>query len=355
MAFPTPMAIGLASAAFAADVPPETVAAMDHVLLLETGSTMCAGAHLGDGVVATAYHCVAAGGRVRVTDRDGGYAVGRVRGVDRSRDLAIVYVDGLSGDGIDVASTPPALGEGIAVLGHPLASDLPAGFYTDTLRFSLAEGVVSAVGTEALQVTAPLNPGNSGGPLVDGEGRLVGVVSRRLGGQGLGFAGRPDGLESLVDGRMSPVGGTVAVELGVVAMQDGTVAVGPRLELAARDRVVVEGSLNLPLSARWTAVRFGDVAFLRGQVHGGLRQRIGRGAWTMRLDGWGGVAWLERLVAPENQPIGFDVEHAAVPVVGGAARIRNVGFELGYGLGPDGRDAGWAGLVVRTPGVFTVW
>jgi hypothetical protein len=243
----------------------------------------------------------------------------------------------------------------VAALGHPLSSDRPSGFYTGTLRFSLADGVVSAVGTEALQITAPLNPGNSGGPVVDADGRLVGVVSRRLGGQGLGFAGRVDDLEALADGRMSPLGGTVAAELGLIAMQDGTVAVGPRLELAARDRVVLEGSVHLPLSARWTAVRFGEVAFLRGEVHGGLRQRFGRGAWTARLDGWGGVGWLERLVAPDDAPIGYDVEHVPVPVVGGAVRLRNIGFELGVGLGPDGAAAGRAGVVVRTPGVFTVW
>lgn len=354
MGFPTSMAIGLVGTSFAADVPEPAVQALDHVLLLETGSTMCAGAHVGEGMVATAYHCVAPGGRVRVTDRDGGMAIGRVRGVDRGRDLAVVYVEELTGDGL-VVGEPPAVGAGIAVLGHPLAADLPAGFYEDTLRFSLAEGVVGAVGSQALQISAPLNPGNSGGPLVDAEGRLVGVVSRRLGGQGLGFAARVDDLDALKEARMSPVGGTVALELGLIAMQDGTIAVGPRLELAARDRVVLEGSAHLPLSARWTAVRFGEVAFLRAETHAGLRQRIGRGAWTVRVDGWGGVGWLERLTAPEDEPLGYAVRHTPVPVVGGAIRLRNIGFELGYGLGADGRSAGRAGLIVRSPGVFTVW
>ncbi len=354
MSFPTIPVIGWLGTAVAADVPPPAVAALDHVVFLETGSTMCAGAHLGGGRVATAYHCVAPGGRVRVTDRDGGSTVGRVRGVDRGRDLAIVQVDGLSGEGLPLGPTPE-VGDGIVVLGHPLASDLPSGFFSGTLRFSLAEGVVSAVGDQALQITAPLNPGNSGGPLVDEEGRLIGVVSRRLGGQGLGFAGRVDALEVLADGRMSPVGGTVAAELGLVAMNDGTVAVGPRLELAARDRVVLEGSVHLPLSARWTAVRFGEVAFLRGEAHAGLRQRLGRGPWTVRVDGWGGIGWLERLVAPEDEPLGYDVAHTAVPVVGGAIRVRNVGFELGFGVGEDGFAAGRAGVMLRTPGVFSVW
>lgn len=333
------------------------VDALESVVFLQIGSTSCAGALIDDrGTVATAYHCVAMGGRPVASLRDGQRGVGQVLGVDRARDLALVRVPALAGrSSLTVAAELPAVGEAVYVLGHPLGTDLPAGFYSETLRFSIGEGIVSAVGGQAIQTTAALNPGNSGGPLVTESGVMVGVVSRRLGGQGLGFAGRIDGLTELEASRMSPVGGTVAVELALTAMNDGTVAVGPKLELAARDRLVVEGSVTLPLSARWTAVRFGDVAFLRAEAHGGLRQRVGRGPWAVRIDGWGGVGCLERLTGPAEDPLDWDTQYIAVPTVGGTVRVRNVGFELGVGLGPEGFDIGRAAVILRTPGVFTVW
>ena len=61
-------------------------------------------------------------------------------------------------------------------IGHPYGTRLPGGFMTGLLRWSTSEGVVSGVGPHAVQFTAPVNPGTSGGPVVEDEGRLVGVV-----------------------------------------------------------------------------------------------------------------------------------------------------------------------------------
>ena len=154
---------------------------------------------------------------------------------------------------------------------------------------------------------------------------------------------------------MSPIGGTLAVEVGLVAMDDGTLAVGPRLEVAARDRVVLEGSVHMALSPRWNAVRFGSVSFLRAEAHGGLRQRVGRGPWAVRMDAWAGLGWLETLEAPPRNPLDYRVTHRPVPVAGGTVRVRNIGFEMGFGLGPTGQLAGRAGVMLRLPGVVAVW
>jgi hypothetical protein len=138
-------------------------------------------------------------------------------------------------------------------------------------------------------------------------------------------------------------------------MDRGLAAVGPKVELAFRDRVVLEGSAALPLSARWTAARFGSTRFLRGEVHGGLRQRLGRGSWTTRLDAWAGVALREELRRPEHDPLALSTQVAWVPVAGGAVRVRSVGFELGVGLaGPD-EPVGRAAVVLRVPGVISVF
>ena len=174
---------------------------MDAVVLVQLGSTTCAGAVIDPaGTVATAYHCVAPGGRPRLVTREGRRVVGRVTRVDRARDLAIIEAPELAGTAwLEPVDRAPALGTPVVALGHPAGADLPAGFYTGTLRFSASQGIVAAIGPEAVQITAPVNPGNSGGPVVDDRGRLVGVVSRRLAGQSLGFAGRADDIPGLTE------------------------------------------------------------------------------------------------------------------------------------------------------------
>ena len=328
---------------------------MDAVVRVQLGSTTCAGVVAdGEGGVLTAYHCVASGGRPRVHTRDGRVASAVVRRVDRGRDLAWLEAAGLVGaahltlgDG-----DPPAIGAAAWVLGHPQGADLPSGFFTDTLRFSVAAGVVSAVGPEAVQVDAPLNPGNSGGPLVDDRGRVIGVVSRRLSGQGLGFAGRVDGFSDAPERPLSPLGGTIAVEAAVVAMEAGAVVIGPRLEVAARDRVVLAAWVGVPVDARWATVRFGSTQFLRGEGQLALRQRLGHGPYAARLDAFVGVASLESRQVEPDEPLDWTTASTVEGTFGGAIRLRSVGFELG--LSPqDG--AGRAAMVVRMPGVIQVW
>jgi len=334
---------------------------MDAVVLVQLGSTTCAGAVIDPaGTVATAYHCVAPGGRPRLVTREGRRVVGRVTRVDRARDLAIIEAPELAGTAwLEPVDRAPALGTPVVALGHPAGADLPAGFYTGTLRFSASQGIVAAIGPEAVQITAPVNPGNSGGPVVDDRGRLVGVVSRRLAGQSLGFAGRAAHLRALIarsDDGVGVVGGTIALEGALTALDLGTITLGPKLEVGFRDRVVVEGSVSFPMSPRWTAARFGEARFLRGEVHGGLRQRLGHGSWTTRVDAWAGVAQQETVSSTPGDPLRLTTEVAFVPTVGGTVRMRNIGFEMGFGLDPAGTaPMSRVGLVLRVPGVFTVF
>lgn len=76
------------------------------------------------------------------------------------------------------------IGEKVIAIGNPLG-----------LQFSVSEGIVSAVhrefnGMEAyIQTDAPLNPGNSGGPLINKQGEVVGINNFKVsGGESLGFA-----------------------------------------------------------------------------------------------------------------------------------------------------------------------
>ncbi len=331
--------------------------AVDAVVLLQQGATTCAGALIEDGAaVATAYHCVAQGGRPRVTLRDGTTAIGRIRSVDPAMDLAVVDVPDLAGSASLELGTTPAQGAEIWALGHPMGSDLPSGFLAGTLRWAASDGRVSSVGPRSLQISAAVNPGNSGGPVIDAAGRLVGVVSRRLAGDGLGFATRVEHLTQLLDvpRRPSIVGGTLAVGAVVTShgAVDGGVAVGGRIEVALRDRLVIDGLVALPVSARWNAARFGGHEFARAEGRGGLRQRIGRGPWSATVEATAGVVLLERLDADPDDPLRLQSSSSAVPVVGGTIGIRSVGLELGWYVPGQGSRAA---VVLRVPGVLTVF
>ena len=109
----------------------------------------------------------------------------KVVGYDRLLDLAVLKVDAKPDFvfSFDRAKSP-APGERIYAMGSPVG-----------LENTITSGIVSAVGRrllptgEVIQVDAALNPGNSGGPLVDGEGRVLGVVFAGLPAyQGLNFA-----------------------------------------------------------------------------------------------------------------------------------------------------------------------
>lgn len=328
---------------------------LDAVVWIEQGSAACAGVHVGGGRVATAYHCVAPGGRPEVTTRGGKRAVGRVVAASSRDDLAVIEVAlELPALGLGVA---PPLGADVWALGHPLATAPSEGLLAGTLSWSSSAGSVSAVGERALQITAPLNPGNSGGPVVDAEGRVVGIVSRRLPGDGLGFAVRAERLAELLAREprgLSPLGGTVGIDLLVHGLtgEGAVVAAGGRLEVTLRDRFVWTAGAAVPWSPRWTAARFGEASAEVLESAAGPRLRLGRGAWTLRVDGFGGVAAVQRWTRPDADPLDLSTRTVPTWVVGGGIAARHVGFEVAA-LPAEG--LGRASVVLRWPGVVRVF
>jgi hypothetical protein len=322
--------------------PPEDL--RDAVVLVQQGSSVCAGALVDEGMVLTAYHCVMQGGRPKVSSRAGAVSIGRVRGVDRSRDLAWIATT-LDGPHLTLRSTPPVVDEPVRVIGHPQGATPPSGFFTGLLRWSVSTGTVSAVGSRALQTTAPINPGNSGGPVVDADGQVIGIVSRRIAGDGLGFAGRVDEPPDRT-GRMGPVGGGLAMT-PVVQATGSIVAVGGAISMAIRDRVLLEGGGAAPIGLRWAA-EDAPVEHHPWWVVAGLRQRIGRGPFTTRLDVLGGVGAVHSLEVVDGR-----ARRGATygPVVEGRVHVRGIGF----GYGAIRTPSGWssqARIVLGWPGTL---
>lgn len=94
---------------------------------------------------------------------------GEVLRIDEGRDLAVVAVEEVLPT-LDVADEIPRVGEAILVVGSPLG-----------LERSVVTGIVSAFREEHIQISAPLNPGNSGGPVVNADGEVIGVAVLKVG------------------------------------------------------------------------------------------------------------------------------------------------------------------------------
>jgi len=126
------------------------------------------------GLLATSLHVIGESRSIRATTRAGRrLQVLAVHAWDRTADLAILRVDDPpeSARPLQLAPPePPRQGTPILMLGNPQG-----------LRHSVVRGVVSAVrdfdSGPMLQIAAPVESGNSGGPVVDMEGRVLGVVS----------------------------------------------------------------------------------------------------------------------------------------------------------------------------------
>jgi hypothetical protein len=137
--------------------------------------------------VATAYHVVAGGVSATVKTADKiVYPVSCAIVADAGKDLAILQVKKMT----DVPSLPlgdsseVVLGESLVAIGSPLG-----------LEGTITEGIVSAIRespeykTEVIQYSAPTSPGNSGGPIVNSRGEVVGIISHQMrSGQNLNFA-----------------------------------------------------------------------------------------------------------------------------------------------------------------------
>jgi S1-C subfamily serine protease len=168
--------------------------------------------------VATAFHVVALGRPLTVTAADGSTQAARVVAIDRAHDLALVELDhpiqGVTP--LETETLPAPVGTPVLVIGHPFAFlDRVNRRFDGLLYWSATQGIISAHSDEFLQIDAAVNPGNSGGPLLTCDGRVLGLVTAKLGGEAIGFAVpmarmnalfRQIGKQRLYAGRLSAEG-----------------------------------------------------------------------------------------------------------------------------------------------------
>jgi serine protease Do len=142
-----------------------------------------------DGYAVTNYHVVDHAKSVQVTADDGTIYTAKVVGSDQKTDLALIKVDGKNDfQFVKFADQPPRIGDWVVAVGNPFG-----------LGGTVTAGIVSARGRDIgagpyddyVQIDAPINKGNSGGPAFDVNGNVIGVntaiFSPSGGSVGIGF------------------------------------------------------------------------------------------------------------------------------------------------------------------------
>jgi serine protease Do len=152
-----------------------------------------------DGYAVTNNHVVQKAENVQITTDDGKTYSAKVIGTDRRTDLALIKVDGSDFPYVKLADHTPRIGDWVIAVGNPFG-----------LGGTVTAGIVSARGRDIgagpyddfIQIDAPINKGNSGGPTFDVDGNVIGVntaiFSPSGGSVGIAFAIPAETVKSVV-------------------------------------------------------------------------------------------------------------------------------------------------------------
>ncbi len=217
------------------------------------------------GHILTNNHVVENADEIQVILADGRELAAEVIGTDPPTDIALIKVDAKDLPTVELGDSDQAdVGDWVLAIGAPLG-----------LQKTVTAGIVSATGRadvglvdyeDFIQTDAAVNPGNSGGPLVDMNGRVIGInsaIASRSGGyQGISFA-VPVNLARRVAERLKETGQVVRGWLGV-GIQTVTEELAESMGLDAAEGVLINQvfedgpAADAGLEAGDVIVRFGD-------------------------------------------------------------------------------------------------
>ncbi len=162
-------------------------------------------------IVATNYHVIegASDGFAKIVGQNSSYQIEGIVGLDRRRDLALLKLKGAVGNPLKLADISTIeVGEEVFAVGNPKG-----------LEGTISPGIISGSSIRELedenliQITSPISPGSSGGPVVNKKGEVIGIaVSSLKDGQNLNFAVPSSYLALLLAGLkpVSPLRGVSA-------------------------------------------------------------------------------------------------------------------------------------------------
>jgi hypothetical protein len=149
-----------------------------------------------DDEVASNLHVVegAARGYAKIVGQKTKYDIEGITALDPERDLVVLKISGARADAVSLCNSESVqVGETVYAVGNPQG-----------LEGTFSQGIVSSIrevrNDKLLQITAPISPGSSGGPVLNGKAEVIGVsVATFRGGQNLNFAIPSNCLKALVD------------------------------------------------------------------------------------------------------------------------------------------------------------
>ncbi len=171
--------------------------AVKGVATISTDKSMGSGFFIdASGYVVTNNHVIDGARKISVLTYDKKTLPATVMGVEATRDVAVLKVDGTFTPLALADSDAVPVGRKVIAIGNPLG-----------LSFTVTEGIISALHRkgpngleEYLQTDVPLNPGNSGGPLIDSSGKVVGMNNYKAGeAENIGFALESNVLRNAVN------------------------------------------------------------------------------------------------------------------------------------------------------------
>lgn len=158
--------------------------AYDSVFVLQSGTSLGSGFAFGSNVMITNAHVIEDERSIFVTDHSGSVSAGQLIAIDYDTDLAAVAVEGA-----DYTPFPPGDIDSLSAGADVYAIGAP-----NSMSYTLTKGVISSKdreinGMSYIQTDAAINKGNSGGPLLDDSGSVIGVNSMKLSdSEGIGLA-----------------------------------------------------------------------------------------------------------------------------------------------------------------------
>ncbi len=150
-----------------------------------------------DGFIVTNYHVLSGGTKIETLDYQQKMFQTSLIGFDFDADLALLKIVGnFEKLNLTKDSDLVHIGEEVIAIGNPLG-----------LQFSVSQGIVSGINRQGpngmnvyIQTDAALNPGNSGGPLINSEGEVIGINNFKISaGESLGFALESNELKRVIN------------------------------------------------------------------------------------------------------------------------------------------------------------
>jgi len=166
--------------------------AVQGTVRIVTEESMGSGFIVADGYVVTNFHVVKNQNLINVVTYDNDVYTVNGGGFDAERDVALLEIDSGEYEILEFGDSDDLqVGQKVVAIGNPLG-----------LSFTATTGIISALEREGpnglkefIQTDVSLNPGNSGGPLIDTQGKVIGMNNFKIGDtEGLGFALESDAV-----------------------------------------------------------------------------------------------------------------------------------------------------------------